>query len=441
MGDDRRIVRTRPDLLGAVLCALLLAAPASAVAAAGDIGDACLADRTCHNGACAGGRCVPCGMPGQHACPSRDPNQPGECHLPAWGYEPLATASGTICINRNAKDCGHVGEPACDRDGRNGCYYGVPSASRRGVVCLACGDIGQACCTGTDRVCDTGSCQSGICRLDPAGAAKARAEEAALVDRFAQALVRCDFAAAAASVDAAEAEGLRQRRQDAPALSRGAERRARGARRLYERPGGECPRQRLDACTPLDAALAAYRSARMFLERARQRTECAATRKAIAAAIFDVGANELIAISAVEKPAAGKAVSASGPPTKKGIDPTPPGAHPCLDPSVKSDRGMTTYQRYSWWRRFHSLPQGALYLRLALFRRQVRDLRRVDRHQLSLRPQGRSLRQLQGQQYRPHCQDLQGQGRDRLSPQVRERWQGRVLDARLPAEELTRCTV
>ncbi len=311
-------------------------------AAAGDIGEACLSDGTCHNGACAGGLCVPCGMPGQLACPNGDRQKPPECHLPGWGYVPVATAAGTICINPGAKDCGHVGEPACDRDGRNGCYYGVPSATRAGEVCLACGGIGEACCTGTDRVCDTGACQGGICRLDTAGAAKDRAREAALVDRFAQALVSCDFAAAAASVDTAEVEGftsaakMRQRYQEA----RSAENAARDA---YARGKAENARANgLMHKRRYEAALAAYRSARMFLERARQRTECAATRKAIAAAIFDVGANELIAISAVEKAGSGKAPAP--PSSGKGIEPTPAGAHPCLDPSVKSDRGMTAYQ-------------------------------------------------------------------------------------------------
>ena len=95
MGDQRRILRLRRDVLGVVLLALMLSTPASAEIAAGDIGGACLAGNVCHDGACgAGGLCAPCGMPGQLACPNRDPNKPPECHLSGWGYVPVATASG-----------------------------------------------------------------------------------------------------------------------------------------------------------------------------------------------------------------------------------------------------------------------------------------------------------------------------------------------------------
>ena len=348
MGDDRRKFSFRPALLGVLLFALPLAAPA--LAATGDIGDTCLSDGTCHNGACLGGPgglCVPCGMPGQLACPNRDPDKPPECHLSGWGYVPVATAAGTVCINPGAKDCGHVGEPACDRDGRDGCYYGVSVATRRGDICVACGDIGEACCTGTERVCDTGTCQGGICRLDRAKAAKDRAEEATLVDRFARTLVACDFGAAAKAVADAEAKGfgsaakMRQRYQETLSAER-------AARDAYASGRAENARaNKLMAARPYDDALKAYRAARTLFERARQRTECAATRKAIAAAIFDVGANELIAIGAVERAANAKAAAAppsAAPPKKKGIDPIPAGAHPCLDPSIKADRGMTSFQ-------------------------------------------------------------------------------------------------
>ncbi len=435
--------------MGALLLALVLSDPASAQIAAGDIGGTCLPGRTCNDGACAaGGLCAPCGMPGQVACPNPDPDKPADCHLSGWGYVPVATASGTICINPKAEDCGHVGEPACDRDGRNGCYYGVPVASRQGELCLACGAIGQACCTGTDRVCDTGSCQSGICRLGPADAAKAikeaiiacrfdearqrlaalpagnpdkdtlgrwlddalsvertvanmvsRAEnalktarqrmakgdvtgaytsyrmaqrdyeqardltrckdtadrldveamksliatdeafEAMLVDWFASALAKCDFDQAAKMTEAAETNGLdqaarmRQRYDEA----RSAERQAREA---YARGQAENARgNKLMAAKRYDDAVKAYGAARTQLERARQRTVCKVTRDAIASAIFDVGANEEIAVAAAD---VGK--GPPSPPPSKGIDPTPAGTHPCLDHAIKADHGMADYR-------------------------------------------------------------------------------------------------
>ena len=91
-----------------------------------------------------------------------------------------------------------------------------------------------------------------------------------------------------------------------------------------------------------DEALKAYRAARTQFERARQRTVCKVTRDAIAKAIFDVGANEEIAIAAVEGAGSGSGPPAPQPP--KGVDPTPPGAHPCLDNAIKPDHGMTSYR-------------------------------------------------------------------------------------------------
>ncbi len=342
MGDHRRIHRLQFSFLGAFLLALSLVPSAFAGIAAGDIGGACLSGGTCYNGACAGGLCVPCGMPGQLACPNRDPLKPPECHLSGWGYVPLRTAAGTVCINPAARDCGHVGEPACDRDGRNGCYYGVPAATRQGDICLACGGIGEACCTGTDRVCDTGTCQAGICLLAPAGPANDPAAEAKLDDALARALAGCDFAGAAKAVAAAEAERfasaakMRQRYDEALSTER-------AARDAYAQGRADNGRgNMLMAARRYEEALKAYRAARTQFERARQRTDCKATRDAIAKAIFDVGANELIAISAVGGAGSGTTPSPSTP--GKGIDPTPPGSHPCLNSAIKADRGMTDYR-------------------------------------------------------------------------------------------------
>ena len=99
--------------------------------------------------------------------PARLRGEPSWCHLDGWGYETVSSEGGRICINPGSEDCGQVGTLACDREGRPFCYYGVSSASRLGTACIACGSIGEACCTGTDYVCDTGSCKGGICRLDP----------------------------------------------------------------------------------------------------------------------------------------------------------------------------------------------------------------------------------------------------------------------------------
>ncbi len=461
MKDLRGRIRAQTFVLGLLLFISSLAAPAVAQVSAGDIGGACYPDGTCSNGVCVGGAgasgfCAPCGMPGQKACPSRDPGEPAWCHLSGLGYETVTTKAGGYCVNTGSEDCGQVGTLACDRDNRPFCYYGVASVSRLGTVCLACGSIGEACCTGTDRVCDTGSCQADICRLDPPSPVDpakaiqqaiiacefdkarqgiaalkagdparqmlsrwledavavernvdrnlARAEEALhsadvlteagdamqamrefrraqasyeaardlsrcpatanrlderslsafiavqqaieamIVDQFARHMAACDFDNAGGYVAWAEEDGLesaakmRQRYEEALAAER-------QARQAYAR-GQAANASANDLMTAKDyaGAVEAYGEARTEIEHARQLTVCDVTRDAIVAAIKDVGANEIVASDLANSAGAAPSGTGSGGLANAGaVDPTPPGAHPCLDDSIPIDASLTDY--------------------------------------------------------------------------------------------------
>jgi tetratricopeptide (TPR) repeat protein len=455
-------IRILTIALGLAMLNVSLALPARAQISDGDIGGNCYADGTCSNGVCVGGAdgfCAPCGMPGQAACPGSEPGQPSWCHLDGWGYDTVATTNGSICINPRSDDCGQVGTRACDRDGRPFCYYGVASTSRLGTVCIACGSIGEACCKGTDLICDTGSCQAGICRLDPpkpADPAKAiqqaiiacefdkarrglaalkssdpnrdmltrwlddaeaierkvdelvrqaeealqsakrniadgavfaamgdhanaesryeaardmtrcptiaekldelalsalldaeHAIEAMVVDQYARAMGVCDFESARGYVVWAERDGhgsaakMRQRYEEA----RAAERQALAA--YKEGQAANARGTNLMAARDFAGAAAAYGAARTEFERAGQLTECAVMQDAIVAAIREIGANEVVASDLANSAGAAPSGTGSGGVANAGaVDPTPPGAHPCLDNSIPYDASLTSYSEF-----------------------------------------------------------------------------------------------
>lgn len=128
----------------------------------GEIGGRCLSEDRCSVGVCNDkGVCVACGQVGQPAC--RNDAGRAVCTAPGARAE-RASRSGFICVSNSGSDCGHIGEPACDYENGPFCYYGVASPLRGGgTVCLDCGDYGQPCCPGTDKPCDYGTCQNGIC--------------------------------------------------------------------------------------------------------------------------------------------------------------------------------------------------------------------------------------------------------------------------------------
>lgn len=259
----------------AMLLMVLSGAPALAQGVAGDIGGPCLADGTCSNGVCTGGAgasgiCAPCGMPGQRACPATGAAGQTPCHLAGWGYVPVDTAQGTICANPSSSDCGQVGTLACDRDGRDFCYFGVATPGPGGIVCQACGGLGEACCTGTDRVCDTGTCQNGICRL----------VKVAPSSTIRAAIIACDFDAARAALARMPASDpdrdmLERWLGDAEQLEKSAADFARFGDEAMERA-----RRAFGAGDPL-AALDSHRAAREAFERARGLSRCPATAAAM----------------------------------------------------------------------------------------------------------------------------------------------------------------
>ena len=256
--------------LGVLVCALGLGRPAFAQISAGEIGGACYSDGTCSNGVCIGGAgtagfCAPCGMPGQKACPSQDPNQPAWCHLSGSGFETVATEQGSFCIDSGSSDCGQVGTAACDRDGQSFCYYGILSASRAGAICIACGGLGEACCSGTDLICDTGTCQGGVClpRPDTRGL-RGQIEEAISECRLSEAQGRID----ALPAGTAFADDMRALLKEAQALED-------KARRLFDQGRNSAREARMfyDQGDYGNAALTFHRVL-VLLNEARDATRC-----------------------------------------------------------------------------------------------------------------------------------------------------------------------
>jgi hypothetical protein len=156
---------------------------------AGGIGEPCLSKPgargpavLCSEGECRNGWCIHCGYPGELACADRAVF--AECDFSkSYGMRNL----GGYCVSADRTSCGHIGYMACkDPGGHSYCYTGIATTAGGDVLCRACGDLLQPCCTYTEKPCDYGKCSNsryphtnGFCMLATAGTQAGQAPAAA----------------------------------------------------------------------------------------------------------------------------------------------------------------------------------------------------------------------------------------------------------------------